>query len=431
MNRGLIFIFKLCVCLTFCFVMIPASAHCTMYRTLTEKGALHIRSDYSNAVPFKMLSLLKFPNGFTEIIATGFVFYPYSDASIKLNHKTYALPIIETETLAGLYKVNEMNGQAGTNLNDEILSANSISIQFQVTLGSDKVIKEIVLPTQIVDEWHTLIKTAIYAECIDGEDLTAISSTYDLIQWGCRGDDFYYSFDILNADGTQMLYSAAKSGIELHTFFPSVEALYLVPGQIYTWKVWSAPSEIYAGKGYEGKFYVPLPDDTNIMSYLSSYSQIQWPGRDNGDYFYCIDILDDKGEMLYRAAQCGEFLHSFSPEQNLDLPQGQYSWKVWSSPSTSYGGNQFEGVFSVVDYVSTYELIQWPERSNGDNYYCIDILDDGGNMLYRAAKCGEGIHSFKPSKDLKLPVGEYQWIIWSWPSYSYGGDNFEGTFSVR
>lgn len=433
MNKRFVSILKLCICIIFCFAIIPVHGYCEMYRTLTDRGELHIRSDYSDAAPFKTLSLLKFPNNFTEIKVTGFLFAPYSDAYLKLNGKIYSVsPIVETETLSGLYKINEMDGQDGINLNDEILSANSISIQFQVKLGSEMVFKEIVLPYKVVDEWHKLIQTDVYADCIDGSDLTAISSTYDLIQWGCRGNDFYYSFDILNADGTQMLYSEARSGIELHKFYPSVEAaaLELVPGQIYTWKVWSAPSGIYAGKGYEGKFYVPLPEDMNILPYLSTHGQIQWPSRDNDDYFYCIDLFDSKGEMLYQAVQCGEALHSFSPEQSLDLPEGQYAWKVWSWPSNSYGGTNFEGTFSVISYLSTYELIQWPERVNGDTYYCIDILDDGGEMLFRAAACGEDLYSFKPEKELKLPVGQYHWIIWSWPSYSYGGENFEGSFSV-
>lgn len=431
MNNRTNFVLRLFVFIALGFTMIPVAAYGTMYRTITDKGAFHIRSEYSDAAPFQTISLLKFPNGFTEIIVKGFVFSPYSDAYLKLNSKSYSIPIIGTKNLTGEYKVNELDENIGINLNNAILSANAISIQFQVMIGSNKVIKQIVLPVHVVNEWHNLIQTDIYADCIDGEDLTAISSTYELIQWGCRGDDFYYSFDILNADGTQVLYSEAKSGVELHKFYPSLEAPQLVPGQIYTWKVWSAPSEIYAGKGYEGKFYVPLPDDMNAMPYLSTYSQIQWPARENGDYFYCVDILDSKGKMLYQATRCEDFLHSFSPEQNLELAEGQYRWKVWSSPSYSYGGQNFEGIFSVISYVSTSDLIQWPERANGDKYYCIDILDDKGNMLYRAAKCGEELHSFSnPIKTLKLPVGKYQWIIWSWPSYLYGGENFEGIFSV-
>lgn len=421
---------KICIILSVCCITIITAAYGEIYRDITEKGAIHMRSEYTSAYPFDRIELLKFPNGFTELRVFGFNFDAYSEASLVLDNRSYKSPLILKKALSVHYKINEISGNKGIELDNAILASQTIDLKININDGLNKAVRNISLPQHVIDEWKTVLLTDIYSDCIDGIDLCAISSSYDLIQWGCRGDNVYYSFDILNSDGTEMLYSAIKTGVELHRFYPATEAPQLEPGVVYTWKVWSTPFESYGGKGFEGSFYVPFPDDMNVKPYLSTNGQIQWPGRCNGDYFYCIDIFDKDWKMINRAAACGAFLHSFSPEVSLDLSAGDYNWIIWSSPSYSYGGYQFEGSFSVIPYVSTYALLQWPEKMNGDSFYCVDIFNSNGKMLYQAVDCGEKLHSFKPEQELNLGKGEYKWKIWSSPSEAYGGDGFEGEFTV-
>ena len=92
--------------------------------------------------------------------------------------------------------------------------------------------------------------------CVD--DGISYTSTSELIQWACRGDDGYYTIDILKEDGVTMVKQDAvcQSGkgncaLGLHKFDP--RTLGLSPGR-YKWKVWSSPSGMWGGKDFEGDF---------------------------------------------------------------------------------------------------------------------------------------------------------------------------------
>ncbi len=186
--------------------------------------------------------------------------------------------------------------------------------------------------------------------------------------------------------------------------------------------VWSGGKE-GGGAGYE--IYLAVKNQAEEAGYLSL---LQWPVR-GGDTYYCLDILDDAGEVIRRAVACGEGLHEYESAQ-LDLPAGTYGWRVWS-PS-GYGGIGFEGRFAVacygpeVPYGSNHGNISWANRG-ADTFYCVDILDSDGNMLRRAVACGEGLHRYRPFH-LNLPAGTYRWKVWS-PS-GYGGEGYEGEFSA-
>ena len=92
--------------------------------------------------------------------------------------------------------------------------------------------------------------------CVD--DGISYTSTSELIQWACRGDDSYYTIDILKENGVDMVKQDAvcQSGkgncaLGLHKFDP--RTLGLSPGR-YKWKVWSSPSGMWGGKDFEGDF---------------------------------------------------------------------------------------------------------------------------------------------------------------------------------
>ena len=176
----------------------------------------------------------------------------------------------------------------------------------------------------------------------------------------------------------------------------------------------------------------------NVSAYESSYDRIQWDKRSN-DTFYCIDITDDKFQVnpWLQALFCGEHFYSFSPKDYLNQMQRsnslaagtRFGWRVWS-PS-GYGGHGYEGIVTVQNcvgqpYLSSSNNLQWGCRGN-DSFYCVDILNLQGDFVRQAAMCNEGLHNFSPTS-LNLNAGEYHWKVWS-PA-GYGGDGFEGQFTI-
>ena len=290
-----------------------------------------------------------------------------------------------------------------------------IIVGLVVILGFNKVVlakqstENLILQTSETNSW-------VSDDCIGLPYL----STYENIQWGCMGNDFFYCIDIFD-NNWNMLYQAVSCNNGLHGYVP--QNLNLSPGS-YKWKVWSQSG--YGEDGFWGQFSVG--GSCTALDYKSSYEKIQWGCR-NDDSFYCIDIFDSNWNMLYQAAYCGDGLHSYFPN-TLNLSPGNYNWKVWSK--SGYGGNGFEGQFSVggsciaLDYKSSYEKIQWGCRSD-DSFYCIDIFDNNFRMLYQAASCGEGLHSYSP-QSLNLSSGNYNWKVWS--KSGYGENGFSGYFSV-
>ncbi len=244
----------------------------------------------------------------------------------------------------------------------------------------------------------------------DSGDDSGVDST--ALQWGSRGEDTFYCLDILGENGN-MLRRAIACDEGLHRYELSDLDL---PQGIYSWKVWS-PSG-YGGEGFEGLF--DFSTGTPAPEFASSYDRLGWSYR-GVDTFYCVDIMDRDRNMLFRAAACGEGLHSYSP-RDLNLPLGTYHWKTWS-PS-GYGGLRFEGSFIVTCDPFT-GTIDWVHRFP-ETTHCVDIFDKDWNMIHRAAYCGDETQ-YSPG-ELGLPPGEYHWKIWA--KSGYGGDGYEGSFSI-
>ena len=218
--------------------------------------------------------------------------------------------------------------------------------------------------------------SSVYAHEINDECVgLQYQSTYGNIQWGCRGVDTFYCIDIFDGNWN-MLDQAIACGNNLHSYSP----INLNPSYgNYNWKVWSPNG--YGGDGFEGSFSV---NRCVSLPYQSTYENIQWECR-GIDTFYCIDIFDSNWNMLYQAVACGDELHSYSPI-NLNLPYGNYNWKVWSP--NGYGGDGFEGSFFVSnDAVKTnsvmYNNLRWEQgaghRMSWDEatYYCDALAIDG------------------------------------------------------
>ena len=427
--------FKFILVSTLFLLLLSSFSYAQVLRGSDELGALTLRSVSYEIPGFSKVEFVKFYTGYTALILHDYRFKVYKNASVYINGVRYYAPLYYMINTIAKYTINSIPDSPGPLLNQNILNASSIEIDVLVNDGLSVKEIDIILPNSVLQEWKEIISTNIYVDCIDGTETSPVSSNYDLIQWGCKKNDYFYSFDILDETGTEILFPAVRSGENLHKVYPVTEAPLLRNGK-YMWKIWSYPSETYGGQAFQGTFAVDKYD-SGALPYLSNYNKLQWGSRDNGDFFYSVDIFDKDWNMLYKAVALADSLHSYVPSV-LGLEDGQYNWKVWSFPSYSYGGDGFEGTFAVPDpdkthelpYKSTYEMIQWESRQNGDSYYCIDILDGNGNMLYRGAKCDEYLHNYSPTT-LNLDSGMYSWIIWSWPSESYGGDGFQGTFTVK
>jgi|JFJP01.1.fsa_nt_gi hypothetical protein len=202
--------------------------------------------------------------------------------------------------------------------------------------------------------------------------------------------------------------------------------------------------------------------------YKSTYESIEWNKRGNHD-FYCIDIVDanvvkdlkQQANPWLQAVKCGQSLYSFSPRNHFEqmvkngirdrhLSPGQkFGWRVYSNSSIThewnYGGDSYDGVVEVtkkctddrdnLPYVADNTSAQWGCR-NDDDYYTIDILNADGSVRIQdychqsGKKCDtDNLHKFDLTK-LELPVGSYQWKIWSPSAGNPGGTNFEGKFTV-
>ena len=442
-KKDFVFSLRLFVVLILSFLFLASASQATLFRGIGDNATLTIRSVSYDIPDFNAVHLVRIPTGYTSLLLDGYIVNTSIPAKIYIDGQLYEAPLYDAPYVGNVrpdakYTIQSLGTEGDANysvaLNDKILNASSIRIEVYIYKGTQAVKKNISLPSSILQEWKTVISADMYADCINGvQETSAVISNFSTIQWGCRGSDYYYSFDLLSEDGTQVLFSALKTGDNLHKFYPRTE-IPLLPNGIYMWKVWSYPSLEWGGTGFQGFFYMDRYD-SGALPYLSNYNKLQWGSRENGDFFYSVDIFDKDWNMLYEAVANGDSRHSYKPS-DLNLSDGQYNWKVWSFPSGSYGGEGFEGSFAVPDpdkihslpYKSTYEMIQWESRQKGDSYYCIDILNVNGDMLYRGAKCDVYLHSYSPAI-LDLDSDTYNWIVWSWPSESYGGDGFQGTFN--
>jgi len=175
--------------------------------------------------------------------------------------------------------------------------------------------------------------------------VSAYESSYDKIQWDKRGNDTFYCIDITD-DKFQVhpWLQALSCGENLYSFSPKdylnqmKRSNSLATGTRFGWRVWS-PSG-YGGNGYEG---IVTVQSCVGQPYVSSSNNLQWSCRGN-DSFYCVDILDTRGNFVKQAAMCNEGLHNFAPS-SLNLGAGDYRWKVWSN--SGYGGDGFEGQFAI------------------------------------------------------------------------------------
>lgn len=181
--------------------------------------------------------------------------------------------------------------------------------------------------------------------------VNAYQSNYDDIQWDKRGNDTFYCIDITDEHyQVHPWLQALSCGENLYRFSPKEylsqmrRSNSLAAGTRFGWRVWSPGG--YGGAGYEGIITV---QSCVGQSYVSSSTNLQWGCRNN-DSFYCVDILNAQGGFVKQAAVCNEGLHSFSPT-SLNLGAGEYRWKVWSP--AGYGGNGFEGQFSIAGTTTT------------------------------------------------------------------------------
>jgi len=174
-------------------------------------------------------------------------------------------------------------------------------------------------------------------------------SSYEIIQWGTRGNDTFYCLDI--CDENWKVYAglqAIECGEGLHSWSPKQFLNELgisdedVVGLKFNWRVWSPGG--YGGEGFEGQVVINAPPACQGMPYASTHEKIQWECR-GSDTFYCIDIFDKNWNMLHQAADCNDGLHSFDP-QTLHLESGTYNWTIWSA--NGYGGEGFEGQFENI-----------------------------------------------------------------------------------
>jgi len=83
-------------------------------------------------------------------------------------------------------------------------------------------------------------------------------SSYDKIQWGCRGDDQEYSVDLYKDN--ELIFENVESGY-VHSY--SFSDHYILPSGSYLWKIKSDSGE--GGYAFEGAFYV------NTYSFISEY----------------------------------------------------------------------------------------------------------------------------------------------------------------
>jgi len=199
-------------------------------------------------------------------------------------------------------------------------------------------------------------------------------TAYENIEWNKRKNHDYYCIDIIDADFKTPLHPwlrALKCGIDLYNFSPKdyIEKMrdnkmrdgVLGAGEKFGWRVYSRvnskPEDSgYGGDGYEGVVEVPkkcsdVGADGKKLTYSSTSTLLQWGCRNDNDDYYSIDILNEDGSMRQQSAACKDpnckpGLHHFDPS-TLNLPNGQYKWKVWSSPSGDYGKEGFEGDFIV------------------------------------------------------------------------------------
>ncbi|MDM8547867.1 hypothetical protein QUF61_15370 [Candidatus Venteria ishoeyi] len=122
---------------------------------------------------------------------------------------------------------------------------------------------------------------------------------------------------------------------------------------IVTWKIWSKNidgTENYGGTGFEGAFKLG-GDCVSVALKSPSAETLEWGCRSNHTY-YCIDIIaaENTDNPSYAPVECGEGLHA-TDYSRLDLPAGDYTWKVWSGNDTdsAYGGPGFEGALNITE----------------------------------------------------------------------------------
>jgi len=136
-------------------------------------------------------------------------------------------------------------------------------------------------------------------QVVVGESITPICkslpylSTYEKIQWGCRGDDTFYCIDIFD-ENWNMLYQAVKCEEGLHSYSP--QELELSSGNYY-WKVWSHSG--YGENNFRGEFSVapecPVTKSDNFVGTwivtIDDYSKSQ---------YYSKVVFSANGTLTYK-----------------------------------------------------------------------------------------------------------------------------------
>ena len=236
----------------------------------------------------------------------------------------------------------------------------------------------------------------------------AYQSHYDLVQWDQRGEDTEYCIDITDTDwkiytGLQSIQCAEG----LHEFSPKAfvekSNLKLEPGFTFRWRVWSTSG--YGGDGFEGEIVV---GETCGQAYRSDTERLQWACRFQ-DSQYCLDLYDETGEHLDKAAICGDNLHHIDLA-DLDLDAGVYRWKVSSDHAYNYEPKQYDAgiVPSLFSGGFSYGLPK-DQRNNSDvsGTHAIKLTDtrmEGDcQLLLKALDC-QADTCFDLDKIYQLPI---------------------------
>ncbi|MEA2061955.1 MAG: hypothetical protein U9P10_15950 [Thermodesulfobacteriota bacterium] len=162
-------------------------------------------------------------------------------------------------------------------------------------------------------------------------------STYEKIQWGCRGNDTFYCIDIFDKNW-RMLYQAVKCEEGLHSYSP--QYLDLSSGDYY-WKVWSYSG--YGENNFWGEFSVaPEVPETKSENFIGTWI-ITIVGFSKSQYYSKVEFSAN-GYLTYKDYISGNLEKSGTGNWSYDENTGHlkgYADGDWASGVLSGTENNF------------------------------------------------------------------------------------------